>query len=240
LDKDGLWVTYSREKEPSAGGTAHMDFVKHRSLFTLHLRAPDGRDGGVKFLQDWTKSEGKQFVPPGTTLALLRRALVPTRSGKLLVSPFVESLQLIVVTPPQDRHFKFTLDRQEFLAGRLGLKPLGKDDPVDTSSFESLILPNEMALEPSKTAPPSESLIARRYKTLREIPSSLKTCVLCHGTTIGVQLFSPGPSKAAFLQSDPDQIASRASSTGVIARQKEASAEWKLYLRLRCERQVAE
>src|SRR5688572_26654341 len=35
LGKDGPWVTYSREKEPSAGGTAHMDFVKHRSLFTL-------------------------------------------------------------------------------------------------------------------------------------------------------------------------------------------------------------
>jgi hypothetical protein len=39
--------------------------------------------------------------------------------------------------------------------------------------------------------------------------------------------FGPGPLKAAFLQSDPDQTA------GVIARQKEASAEWKLYLRLR-------
>ncbi len=95
----------------------HMDFVRHRSLFTLHLRMPDGRDGGVKFLQDFTKTEGQQAVPPGTTLALLRRALVPTRSGKLLVSPFVESLQLIVVTPLQDQRFKFTLDRKEFLTG---------------------------------------------------------------------------------------------------------------------------
>lgn len=231
LDKEGPWVTYSRQKEPSAGGKGHMDFVKHRSLFTLHLRAPDGREGGAKFLQDWTKSEGRQLVPPGTTLALLRRALVPTRSGKVLVSPFVESLQLIVVTPPQDRRFKFTLDRPEFLAGGLGLKPLGKDDPVDTSSFESLILPNQMALEPSKTAPPSESLIARRYKTLREIPSSLKSCVQCHGTTVGNRLFTfggpPGPSKVAFSQSDPDETA------GAVAKQKEASAEWKLYLSLR-------
>jgi len=230
LDKDGPWLTYSREQEPSAGGTLHMDFVNYRSLFTLHLLAPDGRDGGVKFLREWTKSEGKLLVPPRTTLALLRRALVPTRSGKLLVSPFVESLQLIVATPPQDQRFKFTLDRNEFLAGRLGLKLLGKDDPVDTSSFESLFLPNQMELEPSKTEPPSESLIARRFKTLREIPSSLESCVKCHRATTENQLFGafgPGARKGAFLQSDPDQAAA------TVVKNKEASAEWKSYLRLR-------
>jgi len=225
LDKNGPWATYSPEQEPSAGGTAHMSFVKYRSLFTLHLRVPDGRDGG-EFLLDWTKSEGKQLVPPGTMLALLRRALVPTRSGKLLVSPFVESLQLRVVTPLEDQHFKFTLDRPEFLAGRLGLKPLGKDDPVDTSSFESIVLPNRMALAPSTTEPPSESLIALRYKTLREIRSSLERCVRCH--SYKNQLFgSSGPVKAAFLQSDPDQAAA------TIVKKKEASWEWKSYLRLR-------
>ena len=203
-----------------------MDFIKHRSLFTLHLRAPDGRDGGVKFLRDWTKSEGKMLLPSGTMTALLRRALVPTRSGKLLVSPFVESLQLRVVAPDQDQRFKFTLDRAEFLAGRLGLKPLGKDDPVDTSSFESLTLHNRMALEPSKTEPPSESLIALRYRSLREVPSSLESCVRCH--SYRNQLFgSSGPVKAAFLQSDPDKAAD------IIVKKKEASWEWKSYLRLR-------
>jgi hypothetical protein len=227
LDKDGPWVTYARDKEASAGGTAHMSFVKYRSLFTLHLRTPDGRDGGAKFLRDWTQSEGKMLIPQKTTLALLRRALVPTRSGKLLVSPFVESLQLIVVTPSQNQHLKFTLDRPEFLAGRLGLKPLGKDDPVDTSSFESIILPNRMALAPSKTEPPSESLIALRYKTLREIPSSLETCVRCH--SYRNQLFgSSGQVKAAaFLQSDPDKAAA------TIVKKKESSEEGKSYLRLR-------
>ncbi|MEI7687914.1 MAG: hypothetical protein WCL32_23150, partial [Planctomycetota bacterium] len=69
--------------------------------------------------------------------------------------PFVESLQLIVATPPEDERFKFTLDRPEFLAGGMGLKPLVKDDPVDMSSFESITVPNRMALAPSKTEPPS-------------------------------------------------------------------------------------
>ena len=223
LDKDGPWVTYSPDKEPSAGGTAHMSVVKQRSLFTLHLRTPDGRDGGEKFLRDWTESEGKMLIPQKTTLALLRRALVPTRSGKLLVSPFVESLQLIVVTPSQDQHFKFTLDRSEFVSGKLGLKPLGKDDPVDTSSFELITSPRRA---PSTTEPPSESLIGLKYKTLREVPSSLEGCVRCH--SYRNQLFgSSGPVKAAFLQSDPDKAAA------TIVKKKEASEEWKSYLRLR-------
>jgi mono/diheme cytochrome c family protein len=207
-----------------------MDVVNYRSLFTLHLRAPDGRDGGVQFLQGWTRSEGQTFVPPGTTLALLRRALIPTRSGKLLVSSFVESLQLIVVTPPQDQRFKFTLDRHEFLSGRLGLKPLGKDDPVDTSSFEALLLPNQLALEPSKTEPPSESLIARTFKTLQEIPSSLESCAQCHGgATVRNRIFGGfHPRKgAAYPQSDPDEVAA------TTVKMKEASSEWKSYLRLR-------
>jgi hypothetical protein len=146
-----------------------------------------------------------------------------------LVSPFVESLQLIAVTPPQDQRYMFTLDRREFLAGGLGLKLLGKEDPVDTSSFEALLLPNQLELEPSKTEPPSESLIARRFKSLREIPSSLESCGQCHGgNTVSNRIFGPFRGrKGAFLQSDPEQVAAR------VVKDKEASSEWKLYLRLR-------
>ena len=226
LDKDGPWVTFAQEEEASAGGRAHTSFVQYRSIFTLHLRAPDGRDAGEKFLREWTKSEGKMLIPSGTTTALLRRALVPTRSGNLMVSPFVESLQLRAVAPEKDHRFKFTLDRAEFLAGKLGLKPLGKDDPVDTSSFESIILPNRMALEQSTTEPPSESLIALRYKTLKEIPSSMERCARCH--SYRNQLFgSSGPMKNAFLQPDRDK------SAATVIKKKEASHDWKSYLRLR-------
>ncbi|MBC7855007.1 MAG: hypothetical protein IAF94_16370 [Pirellulaceae bacterium] len=231
LDNDGPWVTYSSEPEPSAGGLNHMDSVRHRSVFTLHLRTPDGRDGGAKFLADFTEAEGRQAVPPGTTLALLRRALVPTRSEKLLVSPLVESLQLIAVTPLEDQRFKFTLDRKEFLTGGAGMKLLGKDDPVDTSSFESFIIQSRiMSTVPREPGPPSESLIAGQYKTLREIPSSLGICAECHSMATRSQIFGRGLNnapKAAYLQSDPDKAAA------TIVKKKEASVEWKTYLRLR-------
>jgi hypothetical protein len=232
LDNDGPWVTYSSEREPSAGGMAHMDRVNHRSVFTLHLRTPDGRDGGVKFLKDFTKTEGRQAVPPGTTLALLRRALVPTRSGKLLVSPFVESLQLIGVTDLADQRLKFTLDRKDFLAGGAGMKLLGKDDPVDTSSFEAIIIQSRiMSTLPKEPGPPSESLIAGQYRTLREIPSSLGICAECHSIATRTNVFgSRGPKNAAttaYLQSDPEEAAA------TVVKKKEATREWKSYLRLR-------
>ena len=231
LDKDGPWVTYSSEREPSAGGMVHMDYVRHRSVFTLHLRMPGGRDGGVKFLKDFAKTEGQQAVPAGTTLALLRRALVPTRSERLLVSQFVESLQLIVVTPLLDQRFKFTLDRKEFLTGGAGMKLLGKDDPVDTSSFEAIIIQSRiMSTLPKEPAPPSESLIAGQYRTLREIPSSLGICAECHSIATRTNIFGRGLNNAptaAYLQSDPDQAAA------TIVKRKEATEEWKSYLRLR-------
>lgn len=232
LDKDGPWVTYSSERAPSAGGMAHMDRVNHRSVFTLHLRTPDGRDGGVKFLKDFTKTEGRQAVPPGTTLALLRRALVPTRSEKLLVSPLVESLQLIGVTPLEDQRFKFTLDRKDFLTGGAGMKLLGKDDPVDTSSLEAFIIQSRiMSTLPREPGPPSESLIAGQYRTLREIPSSLESCAECHSIGTRNNIFgSRGRGNAAtvaYLQSDADEAAA------TIVKKKEASEEWKSYLRLR-------
>jgi hypothetical protein len=232
LDNDGPWVTYSSEREPSAGGMAHMDSVRHRSVFTLHLRMPDGRDGAVKYLKEFTKTEGQQFLPPGTTLALLRRALVPTRSEKLLVSPFVESLQLIAVTPLEDQRFKFTLDRKAFLTGGAGMKLLGKDDPVDTSSFESIIIQSRiMSTLPREPAPPSESLIAGQYRTLREIPSSLGICAECHSIATRNNIFGSrglrNAATVAYLQSHPDEAAA------TIVKKKEASEEWKSYLRLR-------
>jgi hypothetical protein len=231
FDKDGPWVTYSSEREPSAGGMVHMDYVRHRSVFTLHLRMPGGRDGGVKFLQDFTKTDGHQSVPPGTTLALLRRALVPTRSEKLLVSPFVESLQLIVATSVEDQRFKFTLDRKGFLTGGAGMMLLGKDDPVDTSSFEATFIQSRiMSTLPKEPAPPSESLIAGQYRTLREIPSSLGICAECHSIATRTNIFGRGLNNAptaAYLQSDPDKAAA------TIVKKKEASEEWKSYLRLR-------
>ena len=188
LDPTGPWVTFSREATASAGGTFHIDFVKHRSVFTLHLRAPEGREQGIKFLEDFTKRARERL-----TCRQLRRSRCyagrSCRAGRLLVSPFVESLQLFVVTPPRNARYKFTLDRADLLAGRFGLVPLGKDDPADTSSFESLVLPDHIRLRQMKQGS-RWSRWLHRSSSHCEVPPALNTCVNCHGATVtGPRLF---------------------------------------------------
>jgi hypothetical protein len=226
LDKDGPWLAYSGEKEPSAGGVLHTNFVNQRSVFTLHLRAPDGRDGGVKFFRDYVKADRRLDIPPGSTLALLSRAVVPTRSGKLLVSPLVESLQLIVVTPPKDRRFKFALDRKELIAGNLGLKPLGKDDPADFSSFGDAVLWGH-PVDPRKKDANGETFITGKYNTVKDMPRALDVCVKCHRDTLGNSVIGSGGPLLPHVQSDPDK------ADAAVVKKKESSDEWKLYLRLR-------
>jgi hypothetical protein len=229
LETDGPWVAYSREEAPSVGGSFHVEFVRHRSIFTLHLRTPRGRDEAVKFLADFRETGGKDRVPAGSTLALVRRALVPTREGTLAPSPFVESLQLIVVTSGHDIRFKYTLDRKEFVAAGTGLKLIGEDDRVDNSDFESgVAVPRIATTTAWRSIPPTESLVLEHYKTVAEMPKSMATCVKCHGDATRTNIFANfGSRKAACVQSDPDEADAK------VIKKKEASEEWKSYLRLR-------
>jgi hypothetical protein len=232
LDTDGPWVAYSRDKSPSAGGQFHVEFVKHRSVFTLHLRTPSGRDEAVKYLNDFAKNNPRQALPTGSTLALLRRALVPARDGRPLPSPFVESLQLIVVTKEFDKRLKFTLDRKDLLAGGTGLKRIGKDDPLDPSSFESIFSYNRVMPipPPPPTFPPTEPLILGQYKSVRALPRSLRTCVECHGEVTRSNILAANfqPKNEPYVQpTDP------AGADATVVKIKEASDLWKSYLRLR-------
>jgi hypothetical protein len=177
----------------------------------------------------------------GSTLALLRRALVPARDGKLLPSPFVESLQLIAVTKEFPTRLKFTLDRKDLLAGGAGLKLIGKDDPLDPSSFESIFSYNRvMTIPPSynrvmtippppPTIPPPEPLILGQYKSVRALPRSAQTCVECHGEVTRTPIFANfQPRNAAYVQQTaPAEV------DATVVKIKQASEEWKSYLRLR-------
>ncbi len=229
LDTNGPWVAYASEPEPSAGGTAHMSFIRHRSIFTLHLRTPGGRDEGESFLQEYTKANRKKDVPPGTMLALLRRSIVPTRSGSLRVSPFVESLQLIVATPPEDHRFKFTLDRKSLLAGGPALKRLGPESPLDHTNLEALsvdVHPNS-----PRNYDNGETAILARYRSVNEVPRSLASCVRCHFETTGSNIFGlmTGP-RLAYAQPDFEK------AEAAVLKVKASSPEWKLYSRLRAEK----
>jgi hypothetical protein len=139
---------------------------------------------------------------------------------------------LIVVTKEFDKRFKFTLDRKDLLAGGTGLKLIGKDDPVDPSSFESIFSYNRVMSipPPPPTFPPTESLILGQYKTVRAMPRSLATCVECHGETTRANIFPANfqPKNEPYVQpTDPVQ------ADETVVKIKEASEEWKSYRRFR-------
>src|SRR4029077_1624915 len=74
-------------------------------------------------------------LPQGTMMALVRRTALPSTSGDVIATPLVESLQLIVVDQPQDRRFKFVMDRAALLAGGRGLRAVARDETLDAWGF---------------------------------------------------------------------------------------------------------
>ena len=125
--------------------------------------------------------------------------------------------------------FKYTLDRKDLLAGETGMKLLGKDDPVDNSGFEAgVAVPRISTITAWHSIPPTESLVLEHYKTVEEMPKSMATCVKCHGDATRTNIFANfGSRNAAYVQSNPDE------ADATVIKKKEASEEWKSYLRMR-------
>ena len=114
---------------------------------------------------------------------------------------------MIVVTPPRDHHFQFKLDRTDWLAGRPGLTPLGKDDPVDAFAFEAETLWPHAHLDERWEAD-EERLILGEFKDVEALPRSLATCTRCHQPTVGPGLLAKfGSPESVLSQPDADRAA---------------------------------
>jgi hypothetical protein len=60
------------------------------------------------------------------------------------------------------------------------------------------------------------------------MPKSMATCVKCHGDATRTNIFANfGAREAAYVQANPDE------ADATVLKTKEASEEWKSYLRLR-------
>jgi hypothetical protein len=190
------------------------------------MRVADDRKDTLDFLLRYTKSRGKVVVPKGTILALVRRTVLPTTSGELMVTPLMESLQLIVVDEPRDHHFKFVLDRAAMLRDGNGLRAVTEEEPVDAYAFES------GGLHPHfpKYDADGERLVFGRYAgpASRGAPS-LQHCFACHGQTVGRQLFA-NTQESSDGRAEPttfdDQV-------GLMLSQKQESFSWGMYQGLR-------
>jgi len=143
FDENGTWVRYN-ENSGRPIAKSHVEAVDGRAVFFSFIRLPEGREATRAYLHSVNNKTLPQF-PPGTMVALVRRALVVDDQAKIRVSPLTESVQIRVYrtisanpnavkeegNPGIQDVNEFMLNRSEFFAGKHGLKPLGpKEYPV--------------------------------------------------------------------------------------------------------------
>jgi hypothetical protein len=216
------WITISTSKKSAIGAPAHTNSVNQRALFSIHMRWPNGRKAGEKFIAAKSWRDNIEF-PPGTVLALLRRSVAANTSGSLKVTNVVESLQLLISPPPQskqDLRFKFVLDRSEFLSGLPGLKALEANTPLDAFSFES----SGQWLMLQKYDADGETLVLGRGKGHIGTPS-MQHCALCHGLR-NMRFHANFGQFPVYLSTNPDLA-----RTLEVAEEK--SDSWRDYLQFR-------
>src|SRR5262249_28678470 len=114
--------------------------------------------------------------PKGSMMALVRRSALPCKSGELIPTPLVESLQLIVVDQPHDHRFKFVMDRAALLAGGRGLRAVTKDETLDAWGFGNLF-PHE----PRKDTDGDFLVLGEFAGPASRGFKALNTCAACHG-----------------------------------------------------------
>jgi hypothetical protein len=187
FDPAGPWVRFhhaSVEAKPMT--RRHFDGAGGRAVHVVFLRLPGGRAATEQYLKELRPEEPflnevhrhsvKQF-PPGTIVAMVRRALTVDRSAKVRVTPVTELVQIRVYRRiPQDPEanlhgdfgeqdaYEFVLDRAALFAGRHGLRAVGPEDPA------------EPLFERHEGADPFE----RTRAPLTPGMPQLKTCIQCH------------------------------------------------------------
>ncbi len=184
FDPAGPWVRF---KDMTSAPMARRHFKESggRAVHVVFLRLPGERAATEQYLHELRREEpppkdsrrkysAKQF-PPGTMVAMVRRALAVDSSAKLRVTPITELVQIRVyrrIPDDQDANFhgdfgeqdvyEFVLDRERLFAGEHGLRAVGPVDPADP--FER---------DGHDPKPPATTRAARTE-------TQLKTCLPCH------------------------------------------------------------
>lgn len=175
FDPSGPWVRFHvRKSEPMA--SEHFKGAGGRAVHIIFLRLPEGRAATERYLAKLGRDSVEQF-PPGTMVAMVRRALAVDKAAKVRLTPVTELVQIrayrrIPKDPRANHHgdfgeqdvYEFVLDRSQLFAGKHGLRPVGPLDAVQPfdrgvgDPFESRDRP----------------IVIGRART------QLKSCIQCH------------------------------------------------------------
>jgi hypothetical protein len=169
LEETGPWVSLGSGVWPPVG-RIHAREVSSRAAFLVFIRLPAGRDATLAFLKGVSRKPSP--IPPGTQVALVRRALAVDAGGKAVVTPVVESIQLRVYREDGKQDVcELLLDHHRLFAGRPALRAVGPDEPFEFTMFREGVDPLETR---GKDPPPVTEVQPDQRVTV------LRSCNTCH------------------------------------------------------------
>jgi hypothetical protein len=201
FDPKGLWVRFT-DQGGSPMTPQHFHAASGRAVHVVFLRLPGGREATLLYLASLKHGSDRQF-PPGTMLAMVRRAVTVATTNQPRVTPVAELVQIRVYRripddPRANFHgdfgeqdvYEFALDRAKFFAGEPGLRPVGAAEQME--SFERNI-------DPFEHGEPTMAFLAGLKMT------TLQTCTQCHQAPGIYSVLSV----ARRLQADPKDESNR-------------------------------
>src|SRR5262249_46933691 len=110
FDPAGAWVRIHDASSAEPMAPQHFQGAGGRAVHLVFLRLPGSRAATEKYLEELDGASVKQF-PPGTMVAMVRRALTVDGSAKVRVTPLTELVQIRVYRRiPEGRKPSFGAD----------------------------------------------------------------------------------------------------------------------------------
>ncbi len=221
FDADGSWLPFAARRQKIAA-VQHLSQAGFRSVFVPFVRASPDRQATLEAMRRYSDKNNSVPFPNGTMTALVRRTMLPTTSGEIVVTPLVESLQLAVADQSQDRRFKFVIDRAALLAGGRGLRAVTRDEALDAWGFG-----NPRGHDIKYDADGDELMLGMFAGSASRGYSALARCGMCHHAKEGRLFANSAQSSSSVEERSFDEQVS-----AILARKSE-SESWRAYQTLR-------
>lgn len=170
--KDSSWVCLGKVDHYN---TDHARIDRWRSVFVQFVRLPGGREATLEYIK---KLNGREVFPVGTQFALIDQAFLISDRGELVLSPFINSIQLrayldVTKTDLQARPWpidcvaEFVMQPRQLMQGNLAMKALGPKD----IRFQTIAADSGGRVDPIE---------GTEAASLQKMTPSLQSCIFCH------------------------------------------------------------
>jgi hypothetical protein len=220
FDPKGPWVAFAPPKVAIAADM-HLRQAEYRSAFVPLLSAAGDRQATLQLIEQYSDRKANRRMPvqlpAGTIRALVRRMILPTRDGELVVTPLSESLQLAIIEKDKERNFKFVLDRAALLSGGQGLRAVERQETLDAWGFGNVRTHEEIKYDTD-----GDILALGRAAVSANRVQKVYDCMICHQGRR--RLFANSNRQESPVEERP--FADQARS---IIAEKQKSESWKTY-----------